>query len=401
MKILHVLDHSLPLHSGYTFRSENILKCQQQIGMDVVVVTSPKHEESWKRESPAKEEINGITYYRTGALAGASFPFISEWNLIKKLQKRIVAVCKEEKPDVIHAHSPVLNAFAALGAAKKLKLPVVYEIRAFWEDAAVDHGTYREWGAKYRIVRFLETLACKKVSKILTICEGLRRDLVKRGINPEKIGMIPNAINPENFVPVSVSTEERQLYQLDGKFVIGFMGSFYHYEGLDLLLDAASALRTIIPNLKILLVGGGEMETSLKEQVVANQLEDVVVFTGRLPHDQMPLMYSMLDVLVLPRKPMRLTELVTPLKPLEAMCMQKLVVASDVGGHKELVRHNETGILFQAGNSDSLAEAVSAIYLRSDTWRSIPQTALLWVKKERNWKGNGTRYARIYDRLFS
>ena len=136
---------------------------------------------------PNEIERIGTTVIILGAITKENPPFIAEWKLIQKLKQKIIAFSRTEKPDILHAHSPVLNAFAALGAAKELNLPVVYEIRAFWEDAAVDHGTYNEWGLKYRIVRALETYACKKVDKILTICEGLKQDLISRGIAAEKI----------------------------------------------------------------------------------------------------------------------------------------------------------------------------------------------------------------------
>ena len=138
MKILHILDHSLPLHSGYTFRSQNIFKAQQQMGYTPVILTSPKHEESLKKNTPEKEQINGFTYYRTGPTARSPLPVVSELALMRALYQRIIQVADREHPDIIHAHSPVLNAIPAIRAARKRNIPAVYEIRAFWEDAAVD-----------------------------------------------------------------------------------------------------------------------------------------------------------------------------------------------------------------------------------------------------------------------
>jgi glycosyltransferase involved in cell wall biosynthesis len=156
-KILHILDHSLPLHSGYTFRSQNIFRSQRKMGFHPVILTSPKHEASWKGECRDKETINEFLYYRTGAVKASRIPIQGEFRLMNVLEKRLHEVALIEKPDILHAHSPVLNALPALKVGRKLGIPVVYEIRAFWEDAAVDHGTYAENSIKYRMTRAVET----------------------------------------------------------------------------------------------------------------------------------------------------------------------------------------------------------------------------------------------------
>ncbi len=169
-KILHILDHSLPLHSGYTFRSHNIFQAQRNIGWNPVIVTSPKHEESWKGTLEAQEQINGFRYYRTGPISNNCIPFKAELQLMRALGRRIQEVAHREKPDIIHAHSPVLNAMPALWAGRKLGIPVVYEIRAFWEDAAVDHGTYAEGSWKYNLTKSIETRVCKRADQVAVLC---------------------------------------------------------------------------------------------------------------------------------------------------------------------------------------------------------------------------------------
>ena len=242
---------------------------------------------------------------------------------------------------------------------RRLGIPVVYEVRAFWEDAAVDHGTSREWGIRYRLTRGLESYALKRVNAITTICEGLRGDILGRGIAPEKVTVIPNAVNIENFS--MGQTPDLQLAQnlgLDGKILLGFIGSFYAYEGLAVLLRALPKMLAVNPDIRVLLVGGGPQEKELKALAAQLRLEDKVIFTGRVPHDQVQRYYNLIDILIYPRLPMRLTDLVTPLKPLEAMAQGRLVVASDVGGHLELIQDGKTGILFKAGDPDALASKV-------------------------------------------
>jgi len=400
MKVLHILDHSLPLHSGYTFRSRNIFKCQQAQGIDPVVVTSPKHEESWKGERSDSEEIDGVRYYRTGEMEGGRVPFIRERKLMNRLEQKIIETAKQEKPDLLHAHSPVLNAIPAEKAARKLGIPMVYEIRAFWEDAGVDHGTYRENGLKYKFVRNLETKCCRKADFVLTICQGLKNDLLKRGISEAKLDVVPNAVNVDEFEPVERDIELARQWRLDNGRVVGFLGSFYHYEGLDILLEAAAMLGDVA-DLKFLFVGGGPEDKELRRKAAALNLDNRIVFTGRLPHEQMPAMYALVDVLCFPRKAMRLTELVTPLKPLEAMSMGKAVVASNVGGHRELIMDGETGLLFQADDPKALADCLRKILGNETLGNDLTNNGRVWVRKNRSWAENGSRYSRLYERLLA
>ena len=307
------------------------------------------------------EDVDGLRFYRTPVATGtlASLPIGKELALMKQLETRLEEVAREVRPDIIHAHSPVLNAFPAIKVARKLGIPVVYEIRAFWEDAAVDHGTTSEGSLRYRATRKLETRAIRQVDHVFTICEGLRADIVARGIPADKVTVIPNAVDIASFNLASPPDPElQQKWGLTGKTVIGFIGSFYAYEGLDLLLDALPAIIEQKPDIRVLLVGGGPQEANLRQQAEKLGLKDVVIFTGRVPHQDVNRYYDLINILAYPRHPMRLTELVTPLKPLEAMAQGQLFVASDVGGHKELIEHNKTGILFKAGDRQALAQAI-------------------------------------------
>lgn len=399
MKILHILDHSLPLHSGYTFRSQNIFIAQRNRGWQPVILTSPKHEESWQTGGPGKEIINGLTYYRTGRLPVASLPMESELRIMWALGRRMLQVAKFEKPDVIHAHSPVLNAIPALVVGRLLKIPVVYEIRAFWEDAAVDHGTYSENSWKYNVTKKLETWVCRHARHVAILCNGLKNDLIKRGIGGDKITCIFNAINPDDFKPCPPDNEFLEEWGLKGKKVIGFVGSFYRYEGLDLLIESFSRVAALYPDAMLLLVGGGETENELKVTVQKLNLQKRVVMPGRIPHDRIPGVYALVDILAYPRYSMRLTELVTPLKPLEAMAMGKVLVASDIGGHRELITNNETGVLFRAGKVEELTEAIVKLLEDKAFYEDIREKGNQWVRKKHIWSKTTAAYVDVYNRV--
>ena len=402
MKILHLFDHSLPLHSGYTFRSRAILREQRARGWETVQVTSAKHNEAAGIPGGGVEEVDGLVFHRSRNPDGvaARLPGFGQFAIAGALAERAAEVAEMERPDLIHAHSPALNGLAALRVGRRLGLPVVYEIRAFWEDAAVDHGTTREGSLRYRATRALETHVVRRSDAVVTICEGLRRDLIARGIPAEKITVVPNAVDLENFqaeLPRDAALAA-ELGLGDGP-VLGFLGSFYAYEGLDLLIEALPRIAEALPGVRVLLVGGGPQEAALEAQMAALGLGDRVVFTGRVPHAEVTRYYGLVDILVYPRKPMRLTDLVTPLKPLEAMAQRKLVVASDVGGHRELIRDGETGSLFRAGDAEALAEAVITLASRPETWEARRDAALRYVREERNWPVSVARYAPVYERL--
>jgi PEP-CTERM/exosortase A-associated glycosyltransferase len=396
MRILHVLDHSVPLFSGYSFRSRSIVHAQRGLGLAPVVLTSPKH----GSEKDAIEEIDGIRYYRTKALAGESIsriPFAREIKLMARLARRIAAVAKQENVELIHSHSPLLNGLPALRVARSRGIPLVYEARAFWEDAAVDHGTFAEGSFRYRVSRALETFLFKQADRCVTICEAMRSELAQRGLPPERVSVVPNGVNVSELQPRSKAAILAERLGLNGGPVFGFIGSFYRYEGLRFLVEAFPRVRLSIPDAKLLLVGGGEEEPLLRN--LAQAQGQSVLFTGRVPHEEVNDYYSLLDVFVCPRLRMRLTDLVTPLKPLESMAMSKAVLASDVGGHRELINDGRTGVLFEAGNADDLV--IQCVRLAHDPVlrSSLGEAGRAFVNTERSWAKLAERYVQIYQQL--
>ncbi|CAH1906378.1 Glycosyltransferase WbuB [Candidatus Nitrotoga sp. HW29] len=398
MRILHILDHSIPLHSGYTFRTLSILKEQRALGWETSHLTSPKQGIC----STSEETIDGWHFFRTHHASAkmTKSPSLNPVSVINSLTRRLNKVASIIKPDILHAHSPALNAIAALRVGRSLGIPVVYEVRAFWEDAAVDHGTSKKQGVRYRLTRALETYALKRVDAVTTICEGLRNDIVMRGISAQKVTVIPNAVDIEKFAFESTPDNvlKQQLGLTDYR-IIGFIGSFYAYEGLDLLLTALPHILDKAPDIRVLLVGGGPQEEALKQQARQLGIADKVMFTGRVPHSEVNRYYDLVDILVYPRHSMRLTELVTPLKPLEAMAQGRLFVASSVGGHKELIRDGETGVLFQAESPQDLADKVLDLLSTPERWPAIKAAGRHFVETERNWKVSVARYRDVYNRL--
>jgi PEP-CTERM/exosortase A-associated glycosyltransferase len=314
------------------------------------------------------------------------------------LRRRISEVIAAEKPDIVQAHSPVLVGLPALWAARKAGIPLVYEVRGLWEDAAVDLGHCREGDLRYRISRGLETYLLRRADGVATLCQSMRAELAGRGIDAARIAVVPNAVDVDRFRPTAAK-DDALLAELglQGRRLLGFIGSFYHYEGIDLLLDALPAIRARHPDVALLLVGGGPMEAELKAQVARLGLQDVVRFTGRVPHEQVGRYYDLVDLLVFARKRIRLTELVTPLKPIEAMAEGRVVLASDVGGHREQIVDGQNGFLFAADSVDALAEKVGDVLALPDL-SAIRATAQDFVRRERTWPASAAAYRALYGR---
>ncbi len=395
LRVLHVFDHSAPLMSGYAVRGLALIEAQQRLGWKTFHLTTPRH----TMAGPTSEEVAGQRFYRTAPVPPlvAAVPGLAEFALIRATAERICEIASYTKPEIIHAHSPVLNALAALHARRRLGIPVVYEVGAFCEDAAVGNAEGREGNLRYRTTRALDKFAFRRVDAIAAICERLRADIAARGIAAEKISVVPNGVDLDAFPPRRQPDEElRACLGLTGKTVLGFFGSFYPHEGLDILLDAVARLARERSDIAVVLAGGGPAEDALKTQALRLGLDDAVNFLGRVPHERIGDYYDVVDLCVYPRRAMRLTETVTPLKPLEAMARGGIVLASDVGGHRELVRHGETGLLCPAGDAAALAQAIRAALARRAQWDAMRRAARDFVERERSWDRAAENYIGAY-----
>ena len=383
------------MQSGYTFRTRAIMTAQVADGLEVRAITGLRH----TAPGPLVEEAANLLFHRTaGSPSGP--PLVREWREIGALADAIVALAGRWRPDVLHAHSPALCGMAALEAGRRLGIPVVYEIRAFWEDAAVENHKLRAGSLRYRLGRMLENRVVTGVDAVMTICNGLRDDLVARGVSPSKIGVMPNGVDLSLFGDTLERDEDlaRQLGIGSGP-VIGFIGSFYDYEGIDILIGAMPRLAARHAGVRLLLVGGGPMEQALRAQADASGAAAEIRFTGRVAHDEVRRYYSLCDIMAFPRRASRLTELVTPLKPLEAMAQGKLVAASDVGGHRELIDHGRTGILFPPDNVEGCASAIVELIAGRERWVRMRKAARTHVVKHHDWARNVRNYQAVYQEV--
>lgn len=397
MRILHVLDHSPPVQSGYVYRTLAILREQVSLGWQVLPLTTPRQPNT----QGAKECVDGWEFLRTPRRPGPRWlpKLVSELGILRATTHRLEQVAREWRPGVLHAHSPVLNALAALTVGRRLGIPVVYEIRALWEDAASSHGTMRPNGVRYALARHLESWAVRRADAVVTISQGLRQDLHGRGLRQEEIFIVPNAVDATRFVPDAPSTEGDPAEPPGRAPRIGFIGSFYSYEGLDLLVEAARKLIPLRPQARFVLVGGGPEEARIR--CLSRDIDSHCRMTGWVPHECIDEWYRQIDILVYPRRRNRLTELVTPLKPLEAMAMGKVILASDVGGHRELIEDGRTGFLFKAEDVSDLVRRLIDLVDAHARWSQTGAAARRFVEQQRTWKAIASTYVKVYERALA
>jgi glycogen synthase len=394
MRILHVLDHSLPETSGYALRTLNIIIEQRRLGWTTFHVTGPRHASS----DNGVEAVESLEFYRTSSarpmwVRHAPMDFV--WGVLA-LRFRLRALIDDLQPDLLHAHSPCTTGLAAMG----LGLPVVYEMRTLWEEGSVLAGRLRQGSMAHNIARRLESFVLHRASAVVTISEGLRAEVLRRGVPTESISIIANGVDARHISYSHIDRDEaRKRLGIRESFLVGYIGSLYGWEGIGLLIDALGTLRRQGLDVGLLIVGNGPDEDNLRMAADQAQISDHVIFAGRIPHDEVGASYDAADVMVYPRLEMELTQRVTPLKPLEAMAMAKPVIASDVGGHRELILDEETGILFPAGDVTELAKAIQRIIQEPDTRTRLVSSGRRFVQEQRTWSAVVRGYESIYDKV--
>lgn len=315
-----------------------------------------------------------------------------------KYQRAVLEIATRERPDVLHAHSSYLNAYAAAPAARRLGIPLVYEVRTLWGESAVVEDGWKADSWKHQLIWRLELGAMTRADVVVPIARGIRNALVERGISPEKLRIVPNGVDTAKFVPVRRDDARAASLGLENRFVAGFVGSMRKLEGLSTLIEAYRICRDRGVRLGIVIVGDGPDRANVEARARELGLSDVV-FAGNVPHADVAAWYSIMDVVVYPRIKAVINERVTPLKPLEVMAMEKVCIASDVGGLTELIEDGSTGLVFRSGDATHLADVL--VTLRNDPQlaRRLGKAALDHVRAEREWLVIVRKYQAIYEEL--
>jgi PEP-CTERM/exosortase A-associated glycosyltransferase len=401
-RVLHVLDHSWPVHTGYSIRSLHLIAAQLRLGLRPRALTGPL--QIVDDPQPVETLVENITYSRTpysGKFSEWAIsqrkPVLREASIVRLIRNRIIELTKNETFDLIHAHSPALCGLGALQAARSKRIPFVYELRAFWEDAAVDQNKTNNRSLRYRLSQKLEDYVVHRADAVVGISQSILDELKKRKTEPEKLFHVPNGVDVDKFSPVIRDEALAAKLGLGGEPVLGFIGSLYRWEGVAWLVNAVAELRRRGTACKLLIIGEGEELPAVREAVRELHAEDFVQILGKVPHDDIQRYYSVIDVLVYPRHSIRLTELVTPLKPLEAMALGKAILGSDVGGIRELVQPDKTGVLYRADNVEDFCAQAKRLLSQTSLQRKLGEGAREFILHEKDWKVLTQRYIDVYD----
>jgi PEP-CTERM/exosortase A-associated glycosyltransferase len=402
LRVLHVLDHSWPVHTGYSIRSLHLIAAQLRLGLRPRALTGPL--QIVDDPEPVETLVENITYSRTpysGKFSDWAIsqrkPILREAAIVWLIRNRIIELTKNETFDLIHAHSPALCGLGALQAARSKGIPFVYELRAFWEDAAVDQNKTNNRSLRYRLSQKLEDYVVHRADAVVGISQSILDELKKRKTEPEKLFHVPNGVDVDKFSPVARDEALAAKLGLGGEPVLGFIGSLYRWEGVAWLVNAVAELRRRGTACKLLIIGEGEELPAVREAVSELHAEDFVQILGRVPHDDIQRYYSVIDVLVYPRHSIRLTELVTPLKPLEAMALGKAILGSDVGGIRELVQTDKTGVLYRADNVEDFCAQAKRLLSQTSLQRKLGEGAREFILHEKDWKVLTQRYIDVYN----
>jgi glycosyltransferase involved in cell wall biosynthesis len=403
-RIVHLVSVSLPYRqAGYTVRTEAVARCQRAAGLDPYVVTRAGFPRSiGVRHAPGHLTLDGIPHHLVE-------PDIDQDQRLDRAltssARATVALLERLRPAALQPASNYQQAKIALALARPLGIPVVYEVRGFWEETWLSSPTREEAAAmesdRYRLMREAETSAMVAVDAVVTLAETMRDAIIARGCSPDKVVVVPNAVDTERFRPVPRDEALAASLGIGRKDpVIGYISTFSPYEGIPYLLEAAAKLRRRKRRLRILLVGDGLEEATIVRTGRRLGLDDgTLIMPGRVPHDEIVRYYSLIDIFVVPRTADRVSGLVTPLKPYEAMAMGRAVVVSDLPALREIVMPGETGLTFRPEDADDLASVLGELLDDPHLRARFGRQAREWVVANRTWPENGRRYRELFERL--
>ncbi|WP_137769748.1 glycosyltransferase [Brachybacterium sp. SGAir0954] len=402
--VFYLLHNSLPHNSaGYATRTHGLLSELNRIGWDVDGVTRLGYPYDMPGKGdlpdvPLHEVVGEVDYRRL--LKGREIEKKNPlYDYTERYSKSLLELAKQERPAIIHAASNHWNGLTAVKTARQLGLPSIYEVRGLWE---VTRGSRNpEWAKSnmFQYIARMEADAAKGATRVFAITEALRAEMIDRGVEAEKISVVPNGVDTSRFTPIPRDEELASELGVSGKTVIGYVGSVLDYEGIELMLEAAEVLNRSREDFHVLIVGDGAELERFQNHVQEHDLEHVVTFTGRVPHEDVERYYSLVDITPFPRLPLPVCEMVSPLKPFEAMAMGKAVVASDVSALKEIVTPGLNGYLHEKGSAESLIEQLTILLDDPEHTRRIGDQAREWVVENRDWMQLAQLIARTYAEL--
>jgi len=397
VRVLHVIYQSLPIIGGYTTRAKYLFEAQAASGQRVTVLTSPS-----QGIDAEDQEITGIKYLRSHYVRWEKqIVFLGGKQLVfgRAINCKLKKLIKGGEFNVIHAHTPFTVALPALKIASKLHIPFVYEKRNLWEESARARNKLSGRWPIYQLAKYMDRWVTHRADMVITITETLRQHTIKMGVAPEKVIVVGNGVDVDTFTPRIPDPALLERCLQGGSFIIGYVGSFFKFEGLPLLLKSFAEVVKVHSGARLVLVGDGEDRKNI--EILCRQLgiEDRCLLAGKVLHNKVMDYYSVMDVLVYPRYRSKLTDMISPLKPLESMAMAKAVVVSDVGGMRALVEHGKNGLFFDAGSKDSLSAILKKFVIQPNKAKELGNQARSYVSEHRQWRKIAKKYEDAYKKI--
>lgn len=400
-RVLHVLKTTLPRRqAGYSVRGHHSLRALVEKDVDVVAVAAPERLDEGTSGPTALTEtvLDGVRYLTPA-------PVVAEPGTayLEAAAAALLEVVLRERPALLHVHSGHRGYdLGVVGAALATAtgLPWVYELRGLFESLWTSDQRRAERGETYARRLEREADLARSAGVAVTLAGTMKADLVARGVPEDHVVVVPNAVDPDALRPTPRDVELQRRVGTEGRFTFGYVSNLDHArEQVEDLVRAAVVLRSRGRAVRCLVVGTGTREEQLKELTRTLGADDVVTFTGKVPHDRVSDYYALLDVLVVPRSDERAARLVTPLKPFEAMAMGVPVVVSAQPALLEVVGGGERGWSYPSGDAEELADLLDRLAEAPAERRTVAERARRWVTRERTWARNADRYREIYARL--
>ena len=270
--------------------------------------------------------------------------------------KAAADAARKLRPDFIYERYSLWGT-AGLRLAKDRSIPLVLEVNA---PLAYEQERYRAGLTCPPLARWVERRIWRKASLLLAVSESLRSQLQRAGVKPEHIRVLPNAVNPRLFHPGVDAERVRERFKLDGRFVVGFVGTFKGWHGVELLLTAFGDLHRADPSTHLLLVGDGPLRPQFEEEVREAGLQDAVTFAKGVAHQDVPHYLAAMDVAIAPYPALE-DFYFSPLKVFEYMAASRAVVASRTGQVAEVVVDGVTGLLYEPGDRAGLVNCIQRL----------------------------------------
>jgi glycosyltransferase involved in cell wall biosynthesis len=402
--VLHLLKESMPhLTTGFTMRSRYNLLASVEAGLKPEVVTAL----GFPRllgvgEVVPLEIVDGIPHHRLDL--GPNYPIDRPVDLVLEDTAWLAAnLAQRIRPAVIHASSGHRGfEFALVGAALRRHIgrPLVYEVRSFFESTWGGDEAWGEVGEQYQRRYDAESRAMQMADHVITIAEAMRAEIVDRGVDPDRVTVVPNGVDAELFQPQPKDPALVGRYGLDGRFTFGYVSNLDHpRENQELLVDATKVLSGRGRRVRCLIIGDGRRREELEAYARGAGVGTAVKFTGRVPHDEVQGHYAILDAFVVPRKDERAARMVTPLKPYEALAMARPLVVANLPALVEIAEPEERGLVFADGDPEGLADALERLMDDAALGERLGSAGQAWVAKERSWVDNGPRFREVYRRV--